>query len=61
MYFVLQKANGNFNEPVLQLGISGHYLSHVHPRDELSQKFITQMPEFVHAMEWPASYDRYIY
>lgn len=61
MYSILQKTNGKFDEPVVELGISGHYISHVHRRDALSQKFIEQMPEFVHAMEWPASYDRYIY
>ncbi|XP_064543535.1 endoplasmic reticulum metallopeptidase 1-like [Drosophila montana] len=57
----LTKVNGNFLEPVFEIGISGHYLSHVHKRDAYSEQFIEDLPDFVHAMEWPASYDRYIY
>ncbi|EDW01016.1 endoplasmic reticulum metallopeptidase 1 [Drosophila grimshawi] len=57
----LAKVNGKFDEPVFEIGISGHYISHVHRRDTFSSQFITDLPDFVHAMEWPASYDRYIY
>ncbi|KAH8416137.1 hypothetical protein KR222_008967, partial [Zaprionus bogoriensis] len=60
-HLLLAKTNGRFDEPVVEIGISGHYLSHLHQRDAQSQQFIADMPDFVHAMEWPASYDRYIY
>ncbi|XP_062134527.1 endoplasmic reticulum metallopeptidase 1-like [Drosophila sulfurigaster albostrigata] len=60
-YLELAKTNGKFDEPVFEIGISGHYLSNLHKRDAVSTQFIDDLPDFVHAMEWPASYDRYIY
>ncbi|XP_002005471.3 endoplasmic reticulum metallopeptidase 1 [Drosophila mojavensis] len=60
-YVELTKTNGKFNEPVFEIGIAGHYLSHVHKRDALSAQFIKEFPDFVNAVEWPTSYDRYIY
>ncbi|ALC41588.1 CG13160, partial [Drosophila busckii] len=60
-YLELTKFDGKFNEPVFEIGISGHYLSQLHKRDALSQQFIKDLPDFVHAMEWPASYARYVY
>ncbi|XP_030388603.1 endoplasmic reticulum metallopeptidase 1-like [Scaptodrosophila lebanonensis] len=60
-YFELTKEDGKFDEPVFEIGVSGHYLSFLHKRDAESEKFIANFPDWVHAMEWPASYERYIY
>ncbi|XP_023168608.2 endoplasmic reticulum metallopeptidase 1-like isoform X2 [Drosophila hydei] len=60
-YLEFTKTSGKFKEPVFEIGISGHYRSYVHKRDSQSARFIKQFPDFVHTMEWPASYDSYIF
>ncbi|ALC41587.1 CG13160, partial [Drosophila busckii] len=57
----LLKTDGYFEEPVLEIGIAAHYVSHEHKRDALSKEFIQAMPDFVYVMEWPASYTRYVF
>nr|NP_788335.2 uncharacterized protein Dmel_CG33012 [Drosophila melanogaster]AAO41400.2 uncharacterized protein Dmel_CG33012 [Drosophila melanogaster] len=60
-YFEMTKDDGNFDGPVVELGISGHYMSHLSKRDATTQKFIEDLPDFAHPMEWPTSYERYIF
>ncbi|KAH8400960.1 hypothetical protein KR009_002177, partial [Drosophila setifemur] len=61
IFFELTKDDGNFDVPLFKLGISGHYMSHLNKRDAPTQKFIEDLPDFAHPMEWPASYERYIF
>ncbi|XP_017033139.1 endoplasmic reticulum metallopeptidase 1-like [Drosophila kikkawai] len=60
-YLELTKDGGNFHEPVFELGVSGHYMSHLSQRDATTQRFLNDLPDFAHPMEWPTSYDRYIF
>ncbi|KAH8271620.1 hypothetical protein KR018_011295, partial [Drosophila ironensis] len=59
-YFEMTKNDGIFDVPLFHLGISGHYMSHLSKRDAATQKFIEDLPDFAHPMEWPTSYERYI-
>ncbi|XP_030383248.1 endoplasmic reticulum metallopeptidase 1-like [Scaptodrosophila lebanonensis] len=56
-----ETTDGNFNVPLFELGVSAHYVSYDYERDATSQKFITDFPDFVHVMEWPTLYKRYIF
>ncbi|XP_002138481.3 endoplasmic reticulum metallopeptidase 1-like [Drosophila pseudoobscura] len=60
-YFELRKDNANFDVPLFKLGVSGHYMSHLNKRDAATQKFLDDLPDFAHPMEWPTSYERYIF
>ncbi|EDV56334.2 endoplasmic reticulum metallopeptidase 1 [Drosophila erecta] len=60
-YLEMTKDDGNFDGPVVELGISGHYMSHLSKRDATTRKFIEDLPDFAHPMEWPSSYERYIF
>ncbi|KAH8320558.1 hypothetical protein KR067_005281, partial [Drosophila pandora] len=59
--FELTKDDVNYNEPVFELGLSGHYMSHLSKRDAATQKFIEDLPDFAHPMEWPTSYQRFVF
>ncbi|KAH8400963.1 hypothetical protein KR009_002188, partial [Drosophila setifemur] len=60
-YVEFSKDDGNFEEPVFQLGVSGHHFSTKAYRDALSQQFLSTMPDYAFAMEWPSSYERHIF
>ncbi|XP_068144104.1 endoplasmic reticulum metallopeptidase 1 isoform X1 [Drosophila tropicalis] len=60
-FFQLEKENGNFEEPVFELGVSAHYMDDSHKRDDVTKAFLGSLPEFAHPMEWPTSYERYIF
>ncbi|XP_032571615.1 endoplasmic reticulum metallopeptidase 1 [Drosophila sechellia] len=61
-FFVeLSKDDGNFDEPVFEMGVSGHYVSPHDKRDALSQEFLATLPDFAFSMEWPSSYERHIF
>ncbi|KAH8271621.1 hypothetical protein KR018_011294 [Drosophila ironensis] len=61
-FFVeLSKDDGNFDEPVFEMGVSGHYFSSREKRDALSQQFLATLPDYAFAMEWPSSYERYVF
>ncbi|XP_022227757.2 endoplasmic reticulum metallopeptidase 1 [Drosophila obscura] len=47
--------------PIFELGVVGHYVSYDYQRDADSLKFVADFPDFVHVMEWPALFKRYIY
>lgn len=49
------------NEPLFELGISGHYVSFEWPRGKTAQEFIDKFPDYIHVMEWPSSYERHIF
>ncbi|XP_032306537.1 endoplasmic reticulum metallopeptidase 1 [Drosophila ananassae] len=61
-FFVeFSKYNGKFDEPVFELGVSGHYFSPTAKRDDLTREFLATLPDFAFAVEWPSSYERYIF
>ncbi|KAH8386241.1 hypothetical protein KR200_007728, partial [Drosophila serrata] len=60
-YIELTKDDHNYEVPLLKLGVSGHYMSHLSYRDPTTMKFIESLPDFAHPMEWPSSYERYIF
>ncbi|XP_017147220.1 endoplasmic reticulum metallopeptidase 1 isoform X2 [Drosophila miranda] len=60
-YVELSKDNGNFDEPVCELGVSGHYVGPRVERDALSEQFLATLPDYTFSMQWPSSYARYIY
>ncbi|XP_060655349.1 endoplasmic reticulum metallopeptidase 1-like [Drosophila nasuta] len=53
------KHNGDFNVPLFQLGVSGHYIGD--DVDEESADFRSKFPAFAIQADWPASYERYIF
>ncbi|XP_034479191.1 endoplasmic reticulum metallopeptidase 1-like [Drosophila innubila] len=55
------KSDRNFNVPLFELGVSWHYLSYDYKRDSAGMKFIADFPDFVHVMEWPTLYKRYVF
>ncbi|XP_060656100.1 uncharacterized protein LOC132791267 [Drosophila nasuta] len=56
-FLEISKLNGNFDVPVLQLGVSGHYIGDV--VDEETADFRFKFPAFAIQADWPASYERY--
>ncbi|KAH8246711.1 hypothetical protein KR038_007262, partial [Drosophila bunnanda] len=60
-YLVLSKDNGNFDEPVMKMGVSGHYMSPNAERDAMSKEFLATLPDFAFSTEWPSSYERHIF
>nr|XP_041633023.1 endoplasmic reticulum metallopeptidase 1 isoform X2 [Drosophila kikkawai] len=55
------KSNGNFNEAIFELGVVGHYVNQDFKRDETTVQFIRSLPDFVHTMEWPSLFVRFIF
>ncbi|XP_041675681.1 endoplasmic reticulum metallopeptidase 1-like [Drosophila eugracilis] len=55
----LSKTNGNFEVPLFKLGVSAHFIGS--KGDELSQKFAKSFPDFAVLIEWPTSYQRFIF
>ncbi|KAH8418650.1 hypothetical protein KR222_008447, partial [Zaprionus bogoriensis] len=59
-FFVdVSKPNGDFNVPLFQLGVSGHYIQE--KGDALSQQFASSFPSYAALIEWPSIYQRYIF
>ncbi|KAH8252253.1 hypothetical protein KR038_011283, partial [Drosophila bunnanda] len=58
---MLQRADGKFDEPTLELASVGHYVSYEYPRDAEARKFVADFPDYVHVMEWPSIFKRYIF
>ncbi|XP_017839199.1 endoplasmic reticulum metallopeptidase 1 [Drosophila busckii] len=56
-----EKPSRNFNVPIFRLGVAWHYVSYDFKRDADGMKFIADFPDFVHVMEWPTLYKRYIF
>ncbi|XP_020801065.1 endoplasmic reticulum metallopeptidase 1 [Drosophila serrata] len=55
------RADGKFDEPTLELASVGHYVSYEYPRDAEARKFVADFPDYVHVMEWPSIFKRYIF
>ncbi|XP_055918140.1 endoplasmic reticulum metallopeptidase 1-like isoform X2 [Eupeodes corollae] len=51
----------NSTIPILELGIGGHYVSFEHTRSLANKAFIQSFPSYAYVMEWPSSYERWIY
>ncbi|XP_037942263.1 endoplasmic reticulum metallopeptidase 1-like [Teleopsis dalmanni] len=62
-YLNLTAKNGTIDEntPLFELGVAAHYISYEHKREENVTAFIGKFPKYVHAMEWPSIYERYIF
>ncbi|XP_030558012.1 endoplasmic reticulum metallopeptidase 1-like [Drosophila novamexicana] len=54
------KPAGNFDVPIFEMGVAWHYVSYDFERDSPGLQFIADFPDFVHVMEWPTLYKRYI-
>ncbi|KAH8297049.1 hypothetical protein KR044_003986, partial [Drosophila immigrans] len=61
LYFFLEitKLNGNFDVPLVQVGVSGHCING--PGDALSEKFAKSFPAYTSVVAWPSTYLRYIF
>ncbi|XP_060660225.1 endoplasmic reticulum metallopeptidase 1-like [Drosophila nasuta] len=55
----ISKPSGDFNVPLFQLGVSGHYLDD--EGDTSSQKFASTFPSHTVLIHWPSLYQRYIF
>ncbi|KAH8297368.1 hypothetical protein KR044_010979, partial [Drosophila immigrans] len=55
----LSKSNGDFDVPLFQLGLSGHYMGY--KGDESSVKFASTFPSYAIVVHWPSLYQRYIF
>ncbi|EDW01017.1 GH20688 [Drosophila grimshawi] len=55
------KPTGDFNVPIFELGVAWHYVSYDFERDSAGLQFIADFPDFVHVMEWPTLYKRYVF
>ncbi|XP_017068761.1 endoplasmic reticulum metallopeptidase 1 [Drosophila eugracilis] len=55
------KSDDNFNGPIFELGVVGHYVNGDFQRDKTTLQFIADLPEFVYTMEWPSLFIRYIF
>ncbi|EDW85577.2 uncharacterized protein Dwil_GK23156 [Drosophila willistoni] len=53
--------DGNFNEPIFELGVAAHFISDEYERDSFGLQFISDFPDFVSVMEWPALYKRFVF
>ncbi|XP_020805193.1 endoplasmic reticulum metallopeptidase 1-like [Drosophila serrata] len=58
-FIELSKTNGDFNVPLFQLGVCGHFIGD--KGDELSQEFAKSFPDYAVLIEWPTSYQRFIF
>jgi len=57
----LQKSDGDFSVPILELGVVGHFVSYDFKRDAETEQFLENLPNYVHAMEWPSIFKGYIF
>ncbi|XP_017115330.1 endoplasmic reticulum metallopeptidase 1-like [Drosophila elegans] len=60
-YIELTKSDGDFNVPILELGVVGHFVSYDYKRDPEAQQFVADLPDYVNAMEWPSIFKGYIF
>ncbi|KAH8386240.1 hypothetical protein KR200_007727, partial [Drosophila serrata] len=60
-FIELKKSDGVFSEPVLELAVVGHFISHDYDRDAEVLKFLGDFPDFVFVVEWPSILKQYIY
>lgn len=55
----LQKLDGDFDVPMYEMGVSGHYV--LDEGDKQSQQFAASFPKFTILTQWPALYQRFIF
>ncbi|KAH8400959.1 hypothetical protein KR009_002178, partial [Drosophila setifemur] len=61
LVYILQRSDGDYNVPVLELAVVGHFISYDFGRDEEAQKFLAGFPDFADVTEWPSLFKRYIF
>ncbi|XP_034477899.1 endoplasmic reticulum metallopeptidase 1 [Drosophila innubila] len=57
----VEKSNGVWSTPTLELGVSGFWIHHKELLTSDFRKFINSFPNYVDPVPWPASYDTWIY
>ncbi|XP_052839792.1 endoplasmic reticulum metallopeptidase 1-like [Drosophila gunungcola] len=57
----MAKPDGNFNEPTVEIAAVGHWVSYEYDRDQEAKEFVAAFPNFVHVMEWPSLFKRYLF
>ncbi|XP_050743428.1 endoplasmic reticulum metallopeptidase 1 [Drosophila biarmipes] len=60
-YIDIAKSDGDFSVPIVELGVVGHFISYDFKRDAEAEQFLTNLPDYVHAMEWPSIFKGYIF
>lgn len=65
-FYVTLEIDGYMDEtnstvPTLEVGIGGHYVSFEHTRSLANKAFIQSFPRYAYVMEWPSSYERWIF
>ncbi|XP_013111709.2 endoplasmic reticulum metallopeptidase 1 [Stomoxys calcitrans] len=60
-YFDLKIGDKSLDNPLVELGIAAHYVNFDFPRGESTKAFINSFPDYIFVMEWPSSYERYIF
>ncbi|KAH8301329.1 hypothetical protein KR059_000274 [Drosophila kikkawai] len=55
------KSDGDFGVPVLEIAAVGHFVSYEYARDAETLRFIADFPDYVHVMEWPSVFKRYVF
>ncbi|KQS62845.1 uncharacterized protein Dere_GG27129 [Drosophila erecta] len=60
-FIEMTKSNGDFSGPIIELGVVGHFISYEFERDARAREFLAELPNFVHAMEWPSLFKGYIF
>ncbi|XP_017865474.1 PREDICTED: endoplasmic reticulum metallopeptidase 1-like [Drosophila arizonae] len=58
-YIEILKSDGDFNVPLFQLGVSGHYIGD--KGDAESEEFAAAFPSYSILATWPVLYQRFIY
>ncbi|XP_017039283.1 endoplasmic reticulum metallopeptidase 1-like [Drosophila ficusphila] len=57
----MEKSDGRFDEPTLELAAVGHWVSYDYERDSEAKEFVAAFPNYVHVMEWPSIFKRYVF
>ncbi|ALC42480.1 CG11961 [Drosophila busckii] len=57
----LEKPNGDWKSPILELGIGGHWIHHKELQTSDFNKFLKSFPKYVDTAAWPASYETWMY
>ncbi|KAH8401893.1 hypothetical protein KR009_008524 [Drosophila setifemur] len=60
-YIDMHKPDGNFGVAVLEMAVAGHFVSLDFERDAEARQFVSDFPDYVHVMEWPSIFKRYIF
>lgn len=57
----LQKSDGNFNVPVLEIGIAGHWIHQDKNRTPKYEQFVKSFPSYASVNDWVATYESWLF